>query len=52
MDLNLNRIGESVLSNLITVGILIGFATCMTIDVKREIFFNGTTKTNYKLNLF
>jgi hypothetical protein len=50
--MNFYRIGENILGNLVTVGILVGFATLLTIDVKRELFFNGTTKTTYKINLF
>jgi hypothetical protein len=49
--MNYNRIAENVISNLITVGVLIGFATLITVDIKRQIFFNGTTKTSYKINL-
>jgi hypothetical protein len=51
MDLNFNRIGESVIANIITVGILIGVATIISVEVKRELFFNGTSKTNYTLLL-
>lgn len=50
--INYYRIGENVIGNLVTVGILIGLATMITVDIKREIFFNGTTKTTYKLNFF
>lgn len=50
--MNFYRIGENVIGNIITVGVLIGLATMITVDIKRDIFFNGTTKTTYKLNLF
>ena len=49
--MNPNRIGEMVVANLFTVGILIGVATLISIEVKRELFLNGTTKTNYTIVL-
>lgn len=49
--MNLDRIGEMVIANLFTIGIVIGVATLVSIEVKRELFLNGTTKTNYTIVL-
>jgi hypothetical protein len=50
--MNFYRISENIIANIVTVGLLVGVATFISIDIKRELFFNGTTKTTYKINLF
>lgn len=50
--MDFDKVKEHVLANIITIGIVIGVLTIAKIDVKREIYFNGTTRSSYRLHFF
>ncbi len=48
----MNRILESVIANTITFGIILSVACIVSLEVKREYFFNGNMKVSYGLKVF
>lgn len=47
-----DKIKESVVANIISIGIIIGIMSCVNLDVKRDIYFNGKTVSTYRLRFF
>jgi Na+/H+ antiporter NhaA len=45
-------IRELVIANCITLGIVVVFVTCVSLEVKREFFIDGRTSASYKFKLF
>jgi hypothetical protein len=48
----MKSIRDIVVANILTIGILVTLACVTTIQVERELFFNGTSRTQYKLKFF
>jgi hypothetical protein len=46
---NMKKILEIVTANIITIGILIAVVSVTAVEVKREYFFNGISRTQYRL---
>jgi hypothetical protein len=45
-------IRDIVIANCVTLGIVIVFVTCVSLEVKREYFIDGKTTSLYKLKVF
>jgi hypothetical protein len=50
--LRMATIRELVIANCITLGIVVVFVTCVSLEVKREFFIDGRTSASYKFKLF
>jgi hypothetical protein len=50
--MDFDKVKEHVLANIISIGIIIGVLTFVKVDVKRDIYFNGTTRSSYRLHFF
>lgn len=48
----MNKTLQIVLGNLITIGILVGLATSMKLEVRTELYLNGIKNTTYNLKIF
>jgi hypothetical protein len=47
-----DKLKERVLANIISIGVIIGIMSCVSVDVKREMYFNGKTVSTYRLRFF
>jgi hypothetical protein len=45
----MKTIRDIIVANILTIGIVATVAYFTTVEVNRELFFNGTSKTNYKI---
>lgn len=45
-------ITQQVTEICLTIGIVLAIACCLTLEVKRDFSWNGTTKASYRIRLF
>ena len=45
-------IRDIVIANCITLGIVVVFVACVSLEIKREFFIDGRTTTSYKVKVF
>jgi hypothetical protein len=45
----MKSIRDIVVANILTIGILVTITYFTTVEVKRELFFNGTSNTQYRI---
>jgi hypothetical protein len=47
-----DKIKERIAANIISIGVIIGILSCVSVEVKRDIYFNGKTLSTYRLRFF
>jgi hypothetical protein len=47
----MKSIRDIVVANILTISIIATLAWFTTVEVKRELFFNGSSKTQYRLRI-